>query len=267
MQDNTIDITTRLQDFKDERLRFSVSSRKIQPATPMSFYLKTMFPYCNSAQIENVFGHTVSFSKLYGGRPFIPEHSLTDQHLVTLEKKGIGLSLNLTNHFFDENSYAESLPLLGKHHKKGNSVICTNDQLTRRIKRDFPDYKLIASIIKNLNTLQKIDKALQLYDLAVIPMDKNDDDQFLQAISAKDRIVIFGNAVCAYTCPQRSCYLAISQKIAGHTVTQDCSRKQLPRPLKGLVFFDVVKFAEMGFRHIKLIPVIPIMLKNDNFHL
>jgi hypothetical protein len=264
MPDNTIDITTRLQDFKDERLRFSVSSRQIQPAMPMSFYLKIMYPYCNFAQIENVFGHTVSFSKLYGGRPFIPEHSLTDQHLNAMDKQGIGLSLNLTNHFYDENSYAESLPLLEQHHKESNSVICTNDQLAWRIKRDFPNYKLSASIIKNLNTLKKIDQALQLYDLAVIPMDKNDDDQFLQAIPNKDRIVLFGNAVCAYTCPQRSCYLAISQKIAGQKVTQDCSRKQLPRPFKGPVFFDVVKFAKMGFKYIKLVP---ILLENKNFHL
>jgi hypothetical protein len=158
MPDNTIDITTRLQDFKDERLRFSVSSRQIQPAMPMSFYLKIMYPYCNFAQIENVFGHTVSFSKLYGGRPFIPEHSLTDQHLNAMDKQGIGLSLNLTNHFYDENSYAESLPLLEQHHKESNSVICTNDQLAWRIKRDFPNYKLSASIIKNLNTLKKSTK-------------------------------------------------------------------------------------------------------------
>jgi len=258
MYHNTIDIITRLQDFQDERLRFTVSSRRLQFGMDIGLYLKTVYGYCNFTQIESVFGSTVFYSRLYGGRLYHPDQALTDLHIAFLEEQGIGISLNLTNHFFDQENYVATKPLLQKLHKKGNSIICTNDELALRLKHDFPDYTLRASIIKKLDTLEKIAVALKLYDVVVIPMDKNDDDAFLKAIPEKDRIVIFGNGACAYTCPQRSCYLGISQRFVGKNVSSGCSRNRLPRPDKGNVFFDVIKFADMGYRHIKLVPLMPL---------
>jgi hypothetical protein len=81
-------------------------------------------------------------------------------------------------------------------------------------------------------------------------MDKNDDDEFLKSIPQKDRIILFGNASCAYTCPQRSCYIGISRGEEQST----CSKARLPREDKGYVFFDVKKFLSLGFDQIKLVP-------------
>jgi hypothetical protein len=255
MQNNLIAVPEGLKAFRDKRLHYTVSSRSLTADMPASLYLKLMYPYCDLSRIKSMFGHTVFFSRLYGGRPFDAKHSFTDRHIAALAKRGIGIALNLTNHFFTAKNYADSLPLLEKHHKKGNSVVCANDELALRVRHDFPDYQLGASMIKELDTAEKIEMALQLYDTVVVPMNKNDDDRFLESIRHKDRVTLFGNAACAYTCPDRSCYLGISQKIAGFQTTQSCSRNRLRRPDIGKVFYNVAKFADMGFNNIKLVPI------------
>jgi hypothetical protein len=220
-------------------------------------YLRVFYIYTNIKQIDSVFGNTTLPSPLYGGRSFKIQNSLTEKHVQDLEKHNIGLSLTLTNHFFSEAGYTASLKLLERYHKKGNSVICTNDRLALRLKNDFPLYSLKASIIKNIDTLEKVARYLNLYDYLTIPMDKNDDDQFLQSINDKNRIILFANANCAYTCPQRSCYLGFSQKIAGKPVTSKCSKNQIPRLDMGAVYFNVKKFQTLGYKNFKLVPLAP----------
>lgn len=213
--------------------------------------------YTDIKHIDSVFGHTTRFSKLYGGRVLQRKRSLTPRHIEELEEYGIHLSLTLTNHFFDEVVYRESRELLKEHHKKGNSVICVNDELALRIKDDYPDYIVKASIIKNIRTIASVEKYLGLYDQVIIPMDKNDDDQFLSRIKEKTRVVLFGNATCAYTCLARTCYKGFSQINAGKPVTSTCSKKNIPRLDTGNVYFNIKKFKEMGFKHFKLVPLAP----------
>jgi len=253
MENNTIDVR-QLQEFKDDRFKFSVSSRNLQPGMDIITYLKLTYIYCNLEQIENVFGNTDFYSGLYGGYAFNLRYALTDEHVYQLNGRGIALALTLTNHFFDAKSYKESKSLLKKHHKKGNTIICTNDTLALQLRDDFPEYHLRASVIKNLNTLDKVCHALTIYDSVVIPMDKNDDDCFIRDIPNKERIILFGNANCGYTCPEKSCYLGLSQRNAGKPVQAACSRGRLPRLEQGTVFFNVKKFAEMGYSHFKLVP-------------
>jgi hypothetical protein len=254
---NIIDLKSHHHDFKAPGLKFIVSSRQISRNMNLIDYLKVFYIYTDIKNIDSVFGNTTTFCPLYGGRSFKFEHSLTEKHLYDLEKQNIGLSLPLTNHFFSEAAYKESLPLLKTHHKKGNSIICTNDNLALRIKKDFPLYSLKASIIKNIDTQQKVDGYLELYDYITIPMDKNDDDRFLQSLIDKNRIILFANANCAYTCPQRTCYLGFSQKIAGNPVTSGCSKGKIPRLDIGAVYFDIKKFQTMGYTQFKLVPLAP----------
>lgn len=252
LYENLIDVKTQLHDFKNENLKFTVSSRNLgkHHSDSIITYLKLQFIYCGFHQIESVFGHTEDYSALYGGRVYNDQNAITNQQIDELEKHGIGIALTLTNHYFSEADYTDSLKLLKKYHKKTNSIICTNDDLAMRIKNEFPDYQLKASLIKNLNTHEKINKALEIYDYVVVPMDKNDDDEFLQNIVQKDRAILFGNASCAYTCPARTCYAGISLRKEEPT----CSKPKIPREEKGFVFFNVAKFSNMGFNKIKLIP-------------
>jgi hypothetical protein len=254
---NTIDLKTHHRDFKTPGTFFSVSSRKITPGMNIVDYLKIFYMYTDITQVESMFGNTVFPSQLYGGRSFKLNRSLTERHIRELEELGITLSLTMTGHFFDDDAYNHSREFLRSHHKKGNSVICTNDELAKRIRQDFPDYTLKASIVKQIDTVEKIEQHLEFYDFVVPPMDKNDDDAFLQRIMEKERIILFANANCAYTCPARTCYRGFSQKHMDQSVTSVCSKEKISRLDVGHVYFDIAKFNRMGYRNFKLVPLAP----------
>ncbi|XPV67696.1 MAG: sulfotransferase domain-containing protein [Halarcobacter sp.] len=242
--------------FNIEGLKFTLSSRGIEKDMNILDYLRIFYMYIPFKSIESIFGSTTEYSKLYGGRIYQKKYSLDSFHLQTLMDNSIGVSLTLTNHSFDINTYKESLEFLKKHHKKGNSVVCVNDELAKQIRKDFPKYKIKASLIKNLNTLEKVINALTIYDNIVIPMDKNDDDDFLISLPNKDRITLFANANCAYNCTARICYNTISHQ-NNNTITssmQACSKDLIPRLDLGHVFFDVKKLSDIGFKNFKLVP-------------
>ncbi len=251
---NTIDFTERFRDFRDPELKFQVSTRALKPEMSLLDYLKIFYMYLDFPQIESVFGNCVYPSKLYGGRSYKKERSRSVDHIKELAETHISLSLTLTNHFFDLETYRENLEFLERHYTPGNSIICTSDQLARSLRRDFPNYRLKASLIKHLNTVEKVSNALNFYDFVVIPMDKNDDDHFLAKLPEKQRIILFANADCAYSCPSRNCYTGFSQFNRKRKVTAVCSKERIPRLGEGRVFFDVKKLSSMGFRHFKLIP-------------
>lgn len=251
---NILPLAEGLKGFHLPNIRFTVSSRDIRPEFDILTYIKITYIYIGLAQIESVFGSTVLPSPLYGGRDYDPLRSLSVDHICKLEENGIGISITLSSQFFTEEYYRASWPLLERLHQRGNSVISVNDKLAERIRHDFPLYTLKASMIKNLDSADKVRQGLDVYDYVVIPMEKNDDDPFLESLPDKDRIFLFANAGCAYNCPARDCYLEISRKNAGKGGTGDCSRGRIPRPDLGALFFDVAKLASMGFRNFKLLP-------------
>ncbi|WP_309020826.1 hypothetical protein [Pelagicoccus sp. SDUM812003] len=179
---------------------------------------------------------------------------MTKEHVKALDRAGIRIALTLTNHFFRKEDYELTLPILEKHHCTGNSIICVNDSLARQIKNDFPKYSLKASVIKKIDSQRRLESAFDLYDQVVLPMDRNDDLDFLSNLPEKRRVILFANGGCAYNCPSRTCYYGVSQKNQGKAVTRGCSREVLNRKSLGFVYFDVEAFLEMGFREFKLVP-------------
>jgi len=250
---NIIDFGEKHASLRNPNFHFEASSRMITPDDDPIDYLKIYYMYLDIEQIKSVFGNAVYPSRFYGGRTYNLEHSLTDAHIRTLNEQGKGVTFTLTNHYFNEDVYQANQYFLQKHHRQGNGIVCTNDELAKRLRNDFPDYTLKASLIKHLNTVEKVTRALKIYDRVIIPMNKNDDDDFLQQLPEKSRIVLFANANCAYNCTARTCYAAISQVFWGLEKKSKCSKDWLPRPDLWLSFFDVEKFGQMGFQHFKLV--------------
>ncbi len=251
---NELDNLKHIIRFKDIDVSYLVSGREIRPDIDVLAYLAVCYVQINAENIEGVFGNTSMFSRLYGGRSFSKKNALTNKHIKRMYDNNIGLALTLTNHFCSDEAYRESLPLLRTNHRKGNSIVCTNDELALKIKNDFPDYQIRASMIKNIKTIEGVKKALEIYDAITLSMDLNTDNDFLDSIKNKDKIILFGNATCAYTCPERNCYLGFSQQIFGKSVTSICSKKKIPRVEKGYVYFDIDKLYQKGFSRFKLIP-------------
>ena len=197
----------------------------------------------------------VEKSTLYGGRQFI-ERELSDKDVSDLNEAGIGIRLPMSNHVTELREYKLSHWILRKYHTPGNSIICTNDDLARWIREDYPDYHIDASVIKNLKTHKKIEAAMELYDSVVLPMPLNENLAFLAEIENKDKITLFANAGCALTCPSRMCYPSISELNKGRGEFK-CSQPIKDRDMMGMVDFPLKPYIDLGFHRFKLLRARP----------
>ena len=231
---------------------FTISARSKPPAVPVFAFLRRQFGNVPLAQIESLFGF-VEQSTLYGGRAFL-RRELSDRDVKQLNGAGIGLRIPMSNHDATRAEYEQNVILLRKYYRKGNSIIVTNDDLARWIRQDFPDYRIDASVIKNIKNRRKLDQAFEIYDEVVLPMKSNEDLDFLSTIEEKDRITLFANAGCAFTCPSRTCYASVS-KINKRNNNEEfrCSRKLKERESLGMIDFDLEPLREMGFHRFKLL--------------
>jgi len=251
---NLVELRDSHEMFKNPAYSYSVSGRWVGPRMDILNYLRFYFVYLNVSQIGSVFGSATEYSDFYGGRIYDPKKSFTQTHLEVLKTRNINLALTLTNHFYTPELFEKNRHFLEKYHQKGNIIICTSDELAREIRKNFPLYTLRASIIKNLNTVEKVKKAFDFYDDVVIPMDLNDDDEFLESLPEKDRVMLFANAACAYSCPTRICYPEISKVNQAKSNRVRCKKEELGMLEYAFYFFNVDKFYSMGFSNFKLIP-------------
>lgn len=230
---------------------YTVSARGKAPDEPILIFLGRNFGAVPIAKIDSVFGF-VEQSTLYGGRPF-NQPELLDQDVLDLYDVGIGVRLPLTNHYVERKEYLENRHLLTKYHREGNAVITTNDDLTGWIREDFPKYRLEASVIKNLNSQEKITQAMSIYDTVVLPMSLNAETEFLRSLERKERITLFANAGCALTCPSKICYPSISKRNKYQGGQVQCSRTLKEREMLGMVDFDLEALQALGFSRFKLL--------------
>jgi hypothetical protein len=238
-------------------LQFTISARDKQAGQPIQQFLKQNFSEIPLEQIDSFFGFT-TYTPLYGGRVWnsaaLNGAELSAYDLRSMYKMSINLRLPLTNHQASREEYEDNIPFLEKYYRPGNSIIVTNDNLARWIREDFPDYRLEASVIKNIKSLRKIEEAAKIYDTVVLPMSCNEDDVFLNSIEDKSIIRLFANAGCALTCPSKICYPSISRanKAKDRSLFQ-CSQKLKHRELLGMVDFDLDHLQSMGFERFKLL--------------
>jgi len=203
-------------------------------------------------QIDSFFGFTEA-STLYGGR-FFACTELSRYDVRSLYGMNINVRLPITNHFVTAEEYQENQSFLEKYHRPGNSLIITNDELAGWIRNDFPDYRLEASVIKNINSLKKIDQAFEIYDTVILPMASNDDEKLLKSIDNKKNITLFANAGCAYTCPSKICYPSVSKaNKTGDKSLFQCSQKLKERNTIGMFDFDLNRLQTLGFERFKLL--------------
>jgi len=246
---------TKAESLPEVLTTFTVSARDKSPKEPIFGYLRNNYGNVPLREIDSVFGF-VEKSTLYGGR-FFQQRELSGKDVVSLNSAGIGLRIPMSNHFADPEEYRRNALLLERHHRKGNSIIVTNDDLAHWIRRDFPLYRLDGSVIKNIKTHRKIDEALKLYDSVVLPMRLNEDLDFLQKVEAKERIILFANAGCALTCPSHLCYRSVSTLNKGEGGKFQCSQSMKTRDLYGMVDFPLQPYVDLGYRQFKLLRTRP----------
>jgi hypothetical protein len=233
-------------------MQYTVSARGKPAAQPIQQFIKQNYSDIPLEQLNSFFGFAEG-STLYGGR-FFDCTELSRYDIRSMYKMGINLRLPLTNHHASPEEYEENQPFLEKYYRPGNSLIITNDQLAGWIRADFPEYRLEASVIKNINNVKKVDAAFKIYDTVILPMASNNDEAFLKSLDRKEDITLFANAGCALTCPSRICYPSISKanKVGDKELFQ-CSQKLKERNTIGMYDFDLDKLRSMGFERFKLL--------------
>lgn len=231
---------------------FTISARSKPSTMSVTEYLRANYANFPLKNIDSLFGF-VKYTPLYGGR-FFEEPELSSRDVKSMYRAKIGLRLPLTNHDVSDDEYKKSRYFLEKYHRKGNAIIVTNDKLARYIKRDFPRYRLEASVIKNINSNAKIEEALEIYDTVVLPMHFCQEDEFLRAAPHKDRITLFANGGCALNCPSKMCYPSMSKanKARDKSLLQ-CSQPIKARMMQGMVDFDLQHLSELGYTRFKVL--------------
>ena len=244
-------VFTKAQALDPPVATYTVSARSKATDVPVFAYLKNNYGNLPLREIDSLFGF-VEKSTLYGGRAFT-KRDLSDRDVSMLNGADIGIRLPMSNHHVTLKEYRLYKWLLRKYHRSCNSIICTNDELAEWIRQDFPDYRLDASVIKNLKTHKKIEQAMELYDSVVLPMRLNEDLKFLAEVKNKDKITLFANAGCALTCPSKLCYTSISKINKGRGGEFQCSQPLKDRDLLGMVDFPLEPYIKLGFHRFKLL--------------
>ncbi|MEW8091247.1 MAG: hypothetical protein AB2784_16645 [Candidatus Thiodiazotropha endolucinida] len=208
----------------------------------------------NLDQIDSVFGF-LEYSPLYGGRPFAARE-ISNCDVQSLYEHGIGLRLPLTNHSVSQDEYKQQAQFLRKYHRQGNTVIAVNDDFALWVKHDYPDYEVEASAINEIDTAEKVESALDLYDSVVLPVRCTTDEALLKSIpvETRSRIRIFATGGCAATCPSRICYRSFSKynkQLSGDLL---CSMETKPRHFEGKVIYDLRVPKSLGYTKFKVVP-------------
>lgn len=248
-------IFTKAQPLAPPIVTYTVSARNKSPDQPVFAYLRKNYGNLALNEVDSLFGF-VEKSTLYGGRGFT-RRELSERDVTQLNNAGIGIRIPMSNHDASYKEYQLNKWLLSKYHAPCNSIICTNDDLARWIREDFPQYRIDASVIKNIKTHKKIAAAMALYDSVVLPMPVNEDLEFLAEIDDKDKITLFANAGCALTCPSRICYPSISKLNKGDDGEFRCSQAIKDRDLLGMVDFPLQPYIDLGFHRFKLLRARP----------
>ena len=215
--------------------------------------------------IDYAFGQVEENTHLSGGR-IADCINLTRVDIYWLYDNGIGIKLPLSNKFISDTRYKESKPFLKQYHRKGNAIITATDKLAEYIKEDFSDYKIEASCIHDIVTVEKLKKKilLKLYDTIVLPIHMNDDVKFFKSIKDKEKIRLFLNVECSYLCPKKVCYGTTSKINVGEKEQKEfkCSFWDFGMERTfykdhidwNNFYFDKSKFDKIGFTKYKLLP-------------
>ena len=205
---------------------------------------------------KSVFGFSYIKSPLYGGRLTYEVNVIPKDTIDDLKLSGVGFDLALSNHYFNEDLYQQTIPVLEEHHEIGNSVIITNNKFALRVRSDFPKYRIKASCIRNPRTIESVYRTLEIFDELALQTNAIKNKTFIRSIppELRDRVILFGNSGCLFNCAKPICYPSISRQFAGISIDYQCTNKDNQKHFENFYWFNY-EDSELfdGFNNIKLV--------------
>lgn len=195
-------------------------------------------------------------------------------------ERGMALYLTFTNLMLTEehlrNALGNSLCTFAVRHNptKRNAVIVANDLLREHLRKNYPELRLISSILRITNGggKGKIDAYRRLaeqYDEVMVHPDDVLNDGLLEQLENKERYILLINEYCIRNCPLRPLhYTSLSQLSLdmNNTDTSAFDAKQANNGCRNLYTLltdekhgvlalstpEIAHLYDMGFRHFKL---------------
>lgn len=247
--------------------------------------LISFFDFCKAAIGVEPF-HIVHGSPLTpwnSGR--VLKHLLRDAEEVraaglAYEQRKIAVYLTFTNLLLEESDLKDSAcnalcSFFCTHNPTGrNAVILASDLLREHLRREYPQLKLVSSILKITNGggKGKIDKYRALaeqYDEVMVHPDDVLNYDLLEQLEDKERYILLVNEYCVRNCPIRPLHYAELSRAAknflGHD-SSDFNQRQATNGCRSLYTLladekhsvlalntaEISRLREMGFRHFKM---------------
>lgn len=190
------------------------------------------------------------------------------QEMITISAAfrefGIPLRLTMTNPIVDKTDVYDrySNYIMQNLHDGFNQVLVCNPILEEYIRKEYPSYPIIRSILAAENVYYDDSDR---YFMSVLRKHKNTDIEFLQGIKNKEKIELLVNETCDEDCPRAyTHYLELSKKQRYLDNTSDeimlnCTRDRMyPRKrfyeLSMCLTREKIKeiYEPMGFKHFKI---------------
>ncbi len=196
------------------------------------------------------------------------------------ERRGIALYLTFTNLHLKEAQLKDPLgnalcTFASRHNPTGrNSVILASDALREHLRREYPELKLVSSILRitadrGKGKMDAYQRLADQYDEVMMHPDDVLNYDFLEKLEDKERYILLINEYCIRNCPLRAFHYDSLSHMALDFLSHDSSdfeKKQATNGCRNLYTLladpkrsvlalntpEILRLREMGFRHFKL---------------
>jgi hypothetical protein len=178
-------------------MKFTISSRWHNPLE----IVETFEKYGRLDELYKVYGFLFD-SPLNGGRLRKDCITFPLDTIEQLNDRGIGYSFTLTNltvarEYLEDRHTNE---VLKRFENPLNGVIVSNDLIADYIKEKYPGYSLRASCMYNFLTTEEINNACQRFDEVCVFPEVNHQEETLDGIVDKDKLLLFATSICLNKC-------------------------------------------------------------------
>ena len=172
--------------------------------------------------VDSVYGFAKP-TPLNGGRSnFNIELTVRDIEVAYSNKIKVRVPLTTTEPTIESYEHETSREVLQMLSDVRGGAIVASDELAHWIRKDYPNISIEASAIHDIDTNEKVQEKLKLYNTVCLPVKMSMyKDDIIAGIDNKERVRLFATNECSFNCPKKSCYKMISRMAKNNFLKHD----------------------------------------------